>query len=63
MHYEGLNMKSVGWADDLGGQYDCVVISTDHSSVNYRALFLSAKRIVDTRNALRDFKSDKIVKL
>jgi len=63
VNYDGIDMKSVGWSDDLGSKYDCVVISTDHTNVNYRALFLSSARIVDTRNALKDFKSDKIVKL
>jgi UDP-N-acetyl-D-glucosamine dehydrogenase len=42
---------------------DCSVIITDHSTFDYKALVDSAKLIVDTRNALRGFESDKIVRL
>jgi UDP-N-acetyl-D-glucosamine dehydrogenase len=42
---------------------DCVVIVTDHSSFDYPALVDQAKLIVDTRNALKGFKSPKIVRL
>jgi UDP-N-acetyl-D-glucosamine dehydrogenase len=42
---------------------DCVVIITDHRDFDYKALVNNAKLIVDTRNALKTFKSDKIVRL
>jgi len=42
-------------------QYDCVVIVTDHSDYDYRRIVDEAKLIVDTRNATRGIKSDKIV--
>jgi UDP-N-acetyl-D-glucosamine dehydrogenase len=42
---------------------DCVVIVTDHRSVDYAAILERSKLIVDTRNALKGFKSDKIVRL
>jgi UDP-N-acetyl-D-glucosamine dehydrogenase len=42
---------------------DCVVIVTDHSAFDYKALVDHANLIVDTRNALKGFKSDKIVRL
>ncbi|HTA44059.1 MAG TPA: nucleotide sugar dehydrogenase [Bryobacteraceae bacterium] len=42
---------------------DCVVIVTDHSCFDYKALVDQASLIVDTRNALKGFKSDKIVRL
>jgi UDP-N-acetyl-D-glucosamine dehydrogenase len=42
---------------------DCVVIVTDHSAFDYKALVEQANLIVDTRNALKNFKSDKIVRL
>jgi len=44
-------------------QADCVVIVTDHSGFDYRALLHSARLIVDTRNAMKAFHSDKIVRL
>jgi UDP-N-acetyl-D-glucosamine dehydrogenase len=42
---------------------DCVVIVTDHSSFDYKALVDGARLIVDTRNALKGFQSDRIVRL
>jgi UDP-N-acetyl-D-glucosamine dehydrogenase len=44
-------------------QADCCVIITDHSDFNYTALVESAKLIVDTRNALKNIPSEKIVRL
>ncbi len=42
---------------------DCVVIVTDHKAFDYQALVNEASLIVDTRNALKNFKSAKIVRL
>jgi len=42
---------------------DCVVIVTDHSAVDYAAVVERSKLIVDTRNALKGHRSDKIVRL
>jgi UDP-N-acetyl-D-glucosamine dehydrogenase len=42
---------------------DCVVIVTDHSAFDYQKLVDSAKLIVDSRNALKGIRSDKIVRL
>ncbi len=43
------------------GQYDCVVIVTDHSDYDYRRIVHQAQLVVDTRNATRGIASDKIV--
>ena len=42
---------------------DCVVIVTDHSGIDYADVIEKSKLIVDTRNALKKFKSSKIVRL
>ncbi|MBI3209002.1 MAG: nucleotide sugar dehydrogenase [Candidatus Solibacter usitatus] len=42
---------------------DCVVVVTDHTGLDYDAVVKSAKLLVDTRNALKKFSSDKIVRL
>jgi UDP-N-acetyl-D-glucosamine dehydrogenase len=42
---------------------DCVVVVTDHSAVDYTAVVERSKLIVDTRNALKGFRSPKIVRL
>ena len=42
---------------------DCVLIVTDHARVDYARVAERAKLIVDTRNALNGFTSEKIVRL
>jgi UDP-N-acetyl-D-glucosamine dehydrogenase len=48
---ENLELKSVPFADLE--RYDCVVIVTDHSSVDYARLVKEARLVLDTRNATR----------
>ena len=43
-------------------QYDCVVILTDHTSYDFKAIADQSKIIVDTRNACGNIKSNKVVK-
>jgi|HubBroStandDraft_2_1064218.scaffolds.fasta_scaffold00518_4 UDP-N-acetyl-D-glucosamine dehydrogenase len=54
-----LQMKCVP-LDNLG-QYDCVLIVTDHSDYDYARIVRESQLVVDTRNATRGIKSDKIV--
>lgn len=61
--WEGMSMKSIAWNDLIGAPYDCVIIVTDHSKVNYEAVLKSSKRVVDGRNALKNFRDPKIVKI
>jgi UDP-N-acetyl-D-glucosamine dehydrogenase len=42
---------------------DCVVIVTDHGGIDYGAVVERSKLIVDTRNALKGHRSEKIVRL
>jgi UDP-N-acetyl-D-glucosamine dehydrogenase len=42
---------------------DCVVIVTDHTNVDYGDVVENAKLIVDSRNALRNYSSPKIIRL
>jgi UDP-N-acetyl-D-glucosamine dehydrogenase len=46
--------------EDLG-QYDCVLIVTDHSDYDFPAIVQKAQLVVDTRNATKGIKSSKIV--
>ena len=49
--------------DEIAPKADCLVVITNHSSFDYARILESAQLIVDTRNALKGFKSDKIVRL
>ncbi|MGO9318868.1 MAG: nucleotide sugar dehydrogenase [Terracidiphilus sp.] len=57
-HY-ALNMTNTP-LDNLG-QYDAVVIVTDHSTYDYRAIVEHSQMVVDTRNATKGIDSPKIV--
>jgi UDP-N-acetyl-D-glucosamine dehydrogenase len=46
--------------DDLA-QYDCVLIVTDHTDYDYKKIVSEAQLVVDSRNATRGIKNDKIV--
>jgi UDP-N-acetyl-D-glucosamine dehydrogenase len=54
-----LQMKNTP-LDNLG-QYDCVLIVTDHSDYDYQKIVRESQLIVDSRNATRGIKSNKIV--
>jgi len=58
---DGLNL--VSQPIEAAAAADCVVIITDHSGIDYRRLLECASLIVDTRNALKGFRSEKIVRL
>jgi len=44
------------------GQYDCVLIVTDHSDYDYRHIVKESQLVVDTRNATRGLDSPNIVR-
>jgi UDP-N-acetyl-D-glucosamine dehydrogenase len=43
------------------GQYDCVLIVTDHTDYDYKKIVQESKLVVDSRNATKGITSDKIV--
>jgi UDP-N-acetyl-D-glucosamine dehydrogenase len=47
--------------DDLG-QYDCVLIVTDHSDYDYSRIVRESQLVVDTRNATKGIQSPNIVR-
>ena len=55
-----LNMTSQSL--DRIPEYDCVVISTDHSQYDYPAIVSKAQLVVDARNATKGLKADNIVR-
>jgi len=44
------------------GEYDCIVIVTDHSDYDYKKIVSEAKLVVDTRNATKGIDSPKVVR-
>ena len=58
------DMDSVKLTKEKVAEYDLVILSTDHSSFDYKLIAKNAKIIIDTRNAFetRSIKSDYIIK-
>jgi UDP-N-acetyl-D-glucosamine dehydrogenase len=61
LRVEGLDLTAT--PEDAAANADCVVIITDHTAFDYQALVERAALIVDSRNALKAFRSPKIVRL
>ncbi|HEY0786051.1 MAG TPA: nucleotide sugar dehydrogenase [Acidobacteriaceae bacterium] len=58
-HYD-LNMRCAPLTDLA--TYDCILIATDHSDYDYVRIVEEAQLVVDTRNATKGLRSEKIVR-
>ena len=57
-HREWAGTKSVEWDSKIISRFDLVVISTNHSNINYNELAEWSKCIVDSRNAMKGINSN-----
>ena len=62
LQLHGLEMKGQDMLASVAAA-DCVAIITDHDGVDYQSVVEHSKLIVDTRNALKKFKSENIIRL
>lgn len=53
-HAEWAGMKTVSWDEETVSGFDAVIISTNHSDINYQELIDWSRVIIDTRNALKN---------
>lgn len=53
-HKEWTGMESIKWRKDIIADFDAVIISTDHSDIDYHELAAWNNCIVDSRHALKD---------
>ena len=58
-----LDLKSIKLSNENIRKFDCCVIATDHSRVNYAQLLKQAKFIFDARNVFRGNHKDKVERL
>ena len=63
LKHGGQTLQSVPDADALRRAPDCIVICTDHSSFDWKAVVGSGVPVVDTRNALKGYTAPNIVRL
>ncbi len=62
IHVDGTSLQSEDVLPAIQDA-DCVVVITNHTSFDYPAVIERSKLIVDTRNALKGHRSEKIVRL
>ncbi|MBU1006291.1 MAG: UDP-N-acetyl-D-glucosamine dehydrogenase, partial [Candidatus Omnitrophica bacterium] len=61
---DGLDLKSVKLTKENISSSDCVAIITDHTVLDYALIVKNSDLILDTRNALKEFKAnDNIITL
>jgi UDP-N-acetyl-D-glucosamine dehydrogenase len=58
---EFFDLKSIELTEKNLKKMDCVVLVTDHQQLNYKLIVQSARKILDTRNALGAFTGSKQV--
>ena len=58
-----INLKSIPLIAQNLKKFDCVVIATDHSKLNYDFILKYARLIFDTRNVYKNLTHPKIIKL
>lgn len=58
-----IDLKSIDLTKQPLSKYDCVIIATDHSRVNYRFILNNSRLIFDTRNVFKKIENRKVVKL
>lgn len=60
---DGVHRESVDLTDEELTAADCVVITTDHTVVDYDRVVRLARLVVDTRNATRGIEADHVIGL
>ncbi|MEL7834369.1 nucleotide sugar dehydrogenase [Fodinibius sp. Rm-B-1B1-1] len=55
-HKEWAGLKTVAWNEETIADFDAVIISTNHSDINYQELADWNDVIIDTRNAMKHVK-------
>jgi len=58
----GINLKSIKLTKKVLSGFDCVVVATDHTKVNYRLILQSSRVIFDIKNVYGQIKHKKIIK-
>lgn len=63
LKFDHCDLKSVALTGKVVKGFNCVVIATEHSGINYRSLLDNARLIFDLRNIYRGIRSNKIIRL
>jgi len=58
-----INLKSIKLEKEALARFDCVIIATDHTDIDYKFLLNNSRVIFDSRNVYKNVKSEKVIKL
>ncbi len=62
LKFNHIDLKSIGLNKGIWAKFDCVIIATDHASIDYDFILKNSKLIFDTRNVYK-VKKGKVAKL
>lgn len=63
LRFGTIDLRAVPLSKQNVARYDCVVIATDHTNIDYKSIFKHARAIYDVRNVYKGIKSNKITKI
>jgi UDP-N-acetyl-D-glucosamine dehydrogenase len=63
LQWNGINLESISLTGQNLKKFDCVIIATDHSGVDYRFILRNSRLIFDTRNIYKGIRDEKIIRL
>jgi len=58
-----IKLRSIGFSAGALKKFDCCVIATDHTAINYKLLLANSSVIFDARNVYKNLENRKVVKL
>ncbi|OGX37694.1 MAG: UDP-N-acetyl-D-glucosamine dehydrogenase [Omnitrophica WOR_2 bacterium RIFCSPLOWO2_12_FULL_50_9] len=58
----GIRLSSIKLSETLLSRYDCIIIATDHTRVDYKDILKHGRLIYDIRNVYAGVRSNKVVK-
>ncbi|RJP29219.1 MAG: nucleotide sugar dehydrogenase [Candidatus Omnitrophota bacterium] len=63
LKFKDIHLRSTAITGKGLAKFDCVIIATDHSSLDYKLILKNSKIIFDTRNVYKNINNDKVHKL
>jgi UDP-N-acetyl-D-glucosamine dehydrogenase len=57
------DQKSVEGLPAVCAEYDCVIVGTDHTDIDWAAVIHASRLVVDTRNVANGTSADNVVRI
>jgi UDP-N-acetyl-D-glucosamine dehydrogenase len=58
-----INLESIRLSKQGLGKFDCIIIATDHSGIDYAFIFRNSRLVFDSRNVYKKITDRKVVRL